>query len=140
MTTIAMGSHYTCLQLDHDKHGRPDPVMGMKNLRALFPTGTPDELNVVMFSTSGVHGTYTTIEEVEASIARYGDGATFDGDEPDDYVQPILTVLVMQPRLVCTRYGSVLVEAADIGWLKELRRLSWNALGRIGADEMVEIA
>jgi hypothetical protein len=59
----------------------------MAALRDFFPTGTANTMNFVLFSTSGVHGTYTTIEEIEASLTKYGTMAPKDEDEwPDDYL------------------------------------------------------
>jgi hypothetical protein len=91
---------------------------GMEALRQLFPTGEADELNAVLFSTSGVHGTYCTIEAVEAG----GD------DVPSD-----VTFCVIQPRIVCMRYGNVTpITPEDFAFLKRLRETSSKALAGIG--------
>jgi hypothetical protein len=66
---------------------------GMAALRECFPTGEPDKMNVVLFSTSGVHGTYTTIEDVEKNLSA---------DEE-------VTWLHLQPRKVTIRYGTCIL-------------------------------
>ena len=94
-------------------------------------------MNFVLFSTSGVHGMYTTIEEIEASILKYPDGPDPDGPDPDadDYHFPEVTVLIVQPRLVCLRYGCIPVTLADIPYLKRLRESSWCTVQKIGKGE-----
>lgn len=88
---------------------------GMAALRELFPDGEANDLNFVLFSTSGVHGTYATIEAVE--------------DEPAIG----LTFLVVQPRIVGMRYGNCEPKTPeDFAFLKKLRASSWRAVATIG--------
>ncbi len=103
---------------------------GMAALRAMFPTGEADEYNAVLFSTSGVHGMYTTIEEAEAVVLRG------NKDEDGEDWTPHVTFLIVQPRIVCLRYGNCEpVTVEDFAWLKQLRASSWKALMAIGRDE-----
>lgn len=83
---------------------------GMDALRELFPDGEANDLNFVMFSTSGTHGSYSTIEEVAASL---------ETDEPEK-----LTVLVIQPRVVRMLYSSIEITADDVPFLLKLRESS----------------
>ncbi|TPM89876.1 hypothetical protein [Mesorhizobium sp. B2-1-3A] len=83
---------------------------GMDVLRSLFPEGEANALNFVMFSTSGTHGSYLTIEEVAASLGS---------DEPSK-----LTVLVIQPRVVRLLYGEIEITADDVPYLQNLRESS----------------
>lgn len=84
---------------------------GMAALKAMFPTGDADAMNFVLFSTSGTHGSYRTLEEEEAEP---GSGVTF---------------MVVQPRLVITRYGVAYPESEeDFALLKKLRTTSREAL------------
>ncbi len=92
----------------------------MKELRELFPSGEADELNFVLFSTSGVHGHYDTIEDAEMYLEEHPSG------------KADLTVLVIHPRIVCLRYGTIKVGRYDIPWLKRLRESSWQAVQKIG--------
>jgi hypothetical protein len=115
------GAHYNIYQIRG----------GIDALKQLFPDGEANDLNIVLFSTSGVHGSYTTIEEIEAGLKKYGDD--FTGQEwPDDYPGNELTVLIVQPRIVCLRYGNITVRLADIPYLKKLRETSLAAVPKIG--------
>lgn len=106
----------------------------MKALRDWFgEDAKADEMNFVLFSTSGVHGSYSTIEDCENAMNGEGD----PDDEPigDDapYI-PEVTFLVVQPRIVCLRYGNCQPKNADdIAWLKKLRASSWKAVRTVGA-------
>jgi hypothetical protein len=106
-------------------------AQGMAGLRAMFPSGKADSMNVALFSTSGVHGTYTTIEEAEAGWRRG------NKDEDGEDWTPHVTFLIIHPRIVCLRYGNCAPQSADdFEFLKRLRASSWQALAEIGrADE-----
>jgi hypothetical protein len=95
-------------------------IRSMDDLRAIFPTGEADEMNWCLLSTSGVHGTYNTLDVVGRV-------------EDDGYAVPHeITVLVIQPRLVCMRPGHIPFEEADAPWL---RRLVSSSLAAIGASQ-----
>lgn len=101
------GGHYNTFGV-REGHGLPF-------LRSMFPDAQACELNLVLFSTSGVHGCYRTIEECDL-----GQDVTF---------------LVVQPRVVTTWHGNATIETeADRAFLKALRQSSWEAVRRIGAD------
>lgn len=118
--------HYSIQKL-----GPPDEAR--ETLKSIFPTGAEaDEMNLVLFSTSGVHGTYTTIEDIEESFKKYGD--TVEGGRPDDHSGDVLTVALLHPRLVCLRYGNMRVRPEDIEWLKTLRAKSREAFSLIGGN------
>lgn len=122
------GGHYNNFSI---KPGR-----GMEALHEWFPHAEANEMNFVLFSTSGAHGTYTTIEEIEASLTKYGENPDFDDDGwPDDYSDNELTVLIVQPRLCTVRHGLIPVTLADIPFLKALRLSSWDVVRKIGAKE-----
>lgn len=106
-------------------------------LQHFFPEGQVNELNFVLFSTSGVHGDYTTLEEIEESLQKYGDNPSFDTtdwneDWPDDYTQNEITFLLIQPRLVCMRYGNAKVTTDNIEFFKKLQRTSHEVVQQIG--------
>jgi hypothetical protein len=120
------GAHYNCYGISHAN----ERAHGMAALREFFPDGKADSMNVCLFSTSGVHGTYTTIEEAEAAVARG------DKDEDGEEFTPSVTFLVVQPRIVCTRHGNCYPRTADdFAFLKTLRQTSWDALAEIGKAE-----
>ncbi len=76
------GAHYSVFRL-------ASPYDGMAALRELFQEAKADDLNFCIFSTSGVHGHYCTIEQCEAG-------------EVND-----VTFLVVHPLMVTLRYGNV---------------------------------
>lgn len=122
------GGHYNIFA---GKDGR-----GVQFLRHFFPDGEANEMNFVLFSTSGVHGTYTTLEDIEHSLHKYGDGECVDEDDPpDDYYCPEVTYLVVQPRIVSMTYGNARVTLDDIPFLRRLRESSWKAAQSIGKAE-----
>ncbi len=94
-------------------------IKSIDELKRLFPQGIADPMNVVLFSTSGIHGSYTTIEE----LFKPGE----DGFVPDK-----ITVLVIHPRTVSMRYGEIKVAKEDLEYLEILRASSWNELQDIG--------
>lgn len=109
------GAHYNIFCIPESE--------GMKQLRQFFPDGEADELNFVLFSTSGVHGHYGTIEEVGVQ----------DPDAPDEPGPDDVTFVIIHPRLVCMRYGNAKPQGPeDIAFLKKLRESSWRAVQKIG--------
>lgn len=116
------GGHYN----NYGCHDRD----GMEALRTMFPEGDADELNAVLFSTSGVHGLYNTIEEAEQYVLKYQDGSE-PGDDCD--LVPDVTFLVVHPRLCTVRHGNCIPQNSDdIDFLKRLRESSWAAFSAIG--------
>lgn len=84
----------------------------MRLLRKLFPDGKANEGNFILFSTSGAHGHYCTIEDCE----RKKDVDT-------------VTFLVIKPRIVQVLYGNCRPESPeDFEFLKTLRESSREVL------------
>lgn len=93
---------------------------GMQALREKFPHGKADELNFVLFSTSGVSGSYTTIEESQAAFMESGGLVS-------------VTFVIVAPRIIRLEYGNCQPESAeDYAFLKSLRETSWAAVAGIG--------
>ena len=116
------GAHYNIFSTQRD--------MGMTGLRQMFPDGEANEMNFCLFSTSGVHGMYTTIEEAEETANRG------NKDEEGEEWTPEVTFLICHPRIVCMRYGNCNPETPDdFAFLKKLRQSSWDAVQKIGAPE-----
>lgn len=95
-----------------------NPDKGLEALRALFPAGKADGQGFVLFSTGGVHGSYRTLEQEELEP---GLGVCF---------------MVIEPRLVLTRYGVVYPKSGeDFIYLARLRETSWKAIGAVGGSK-----
>lgn len=106
------GAHYNIFSVNGPESN------AMHGLRQMFPEGEANELNFVLFSTSGVHGTYTTIEEAET----------------EEY--PSVTFLIVHPRIVGMRYGNCEPQTPeDWAFLKKLRETSWAVVQKIGRPE-----
>jgi hypothetical protein len=107
------GAHYNIFE-----------AKGMAALRQIFPEGQADEMNFCLFSTSGVHGSYCTIEKAEKAFKKKAH---------DDWECEV-TFLIVQPRLVCLRYGNCQPESLDdFVYLKKLRASSHKVVQKIGA-------
>jgi len=100
---------------------------GMAALREFFDDGKANELNQCLFSTSGVHGSYGTIEQAEREWLA---GCKYeDGEE----CIPAVTFLIVQPRICTVRHGNCQpTSAADFAFLKGLRQSSWDEFLKIG--------
>lgn len=108
---------------------RAKKVISVENLKTQFPGGVADELNFCLFSTSGVHGTYSTIEDVE----KYIGSVPQDKREGDDDRCDKVTFLVIRPRSLVFVYGNVLVVTqSDVDYLKKLRSTSTQIASNIG--------
>ena len=96
------GRHYTINSIDGD---------AMVILRDL----EPDDLNWVFLSTSGVHGSYTSLDEIEklwTAPDEYRKENYLGADEPlPDYDE--ITVVIVMPRMVTTFYGNAAVRSLD---------------------------
>ncbi len=125
------GGHYNTFGLAVEGMTRDD--LGMDALRELFPAGEADEYTLCLFSTSGVHGSYTTIEEAESpseEVLGY-----WEAEHPGEPYVARVTFLVLHPRVVTTRHGNCHPKTPDdFTFLKKLRQSSWNALASIGRD------
>ena len=85
---------------------------GMNVLRKTFPEAKADEKNFVLFSTGGIHGHHTSIEDSETEETK----------EP-------LTFLIIKPRIVQTSYGNCQpITPDDFQFLKKLRKSSREAI------------
>lgn len=114
------GAHYNTYMCEDED--------GMAALRKFFPGAKADDMNFVLFSTSGIHGMYTTIEKAECDFNR---GCK---DEDGEEITPHVTFLIVQPRIVCLRCGNCEPKSAeDFDFIKELRASSWAVIPTIGA-------
>jgi len=96
-----------------------DEIESMDALRVLFPGGKANSLNLIVFSTSGVHGTYSTIEDAENFLG---------GKEEEGEGSAAVTFLVLHPRTVTLRYGICYPgDQDDIDFLKMLRKSACDA-------------
>lgn len=95
--------HYCIFAIDQER--------GVEALRLLFPTGKCDDMNFVLFGTSGVHGTYGNTDQL------------FEDQTGKDKARGVdkITVLVVHPRLAGLRFGHIVVTPEDVEFLNGLR-------------------
>lgn len=93
---------------------------GMIALRTFFPYAKADTGNFCLFSTSGTHGSYLSIEDVENHL-------------PDEPLS--VTFVIVQPRIINMSYGNCLPRTVDdFVFLKKLRQSSWDIVQQIGRE------
>ena len=99
-------------------HYQNDKINDIDDLKSLFPKMKANSLNWCIFSTSGVHGSYFDLDEIEHSLKN-------NLNEYDTgYCDPILTVLVIKPRIVSLGWGNIEITLNDIPFLREIARSS----------------
>lgn len=101
--------------IDIQQHQNISKLNTIDDLKLIFPSGKADDLNMVRFSDSGVHGTYATIEDVEKALKT---------NDPEYEGEFRVTVLVIHPRIVSMKYGHIEITLDDIDYLKNLRASS----------------
>jgi hypothetical protein len=120
------GGHYNIFASTNNQE-----ILEIEALKEIFPEGKANELNFCLFGTSGVHGSYGSVEGLKQSVEKYGFDEIDDEKTVDleDYTTPWITFLVIHPRLVCLRYGNVRVTSMDdIAYLEKLRDSSAEAV------------
>lgn len=118
------GAHYNNFGC-HDKDG-------MEALRVLFPDGEACDEGFILFSTSGVHGRYDSIEDCQKWVDG-GQVAYDDQKDPEFLESSKVTFLVVQPRICCLRHGNCEPRTDDdFDFLKKLRLTSWAVMLNIG--------
>lgn len=77
-------------------------------------------LNWLFLSTSGVHGTYTDLDDIEASDAFRAakDGNTHESNSSSDSTTFIITAVIFRPRQCATVYGNARFHFDEIPWLR----------------------
>jgi hypothetical protein len=99
-------------------------IESLDELRELFTEATRFDLNWLVCSTSGVHGSYATLDQIEECLEGRGEYCHEADHEHDDW----LTVLVIQPRLVALRYGQIQITRDDIPFLRAAVSMSLQGM------------
>ncbi|WP_459503057.1 hypothetical protein [Bacillus sp. C1] len=89
----------------------------INQLKEIFPDGEANERNWCVLSTSGVHGSYTTLDDLEKDYAN--------GER-----EMSITVLVIMPRVVSMLYGHIDITISDIPYLRKLVSSSLKYIGK----------
>lgn len=96
-------------------HYEVEELRTMRDVKESFPLNRADHLNWLFCGSSGIHGTYRTLDEIEEIIR---------GDNPEtsalDNGKYYATVLVVHPRLCVLKYGEIQVGLPDVALLRRL--------------------
>jgi hypothetical protein len=127
-STIFTAAHYTISQ-----------IKTMDEIRQFWGDDPkPNELNWMIGSTSGVHGSYATLDQIEACFKDECDCP--DDEKTDDYHhRQEFTVLICRPRLVALTYGSIPVTLEELPYLRTIITRSLQAI-QGSQDENLEPA
>ncbi|HVQ45157.1 MAG TPA: hypothetical protein VMT30_09485 [Candidatus Saccharimonadia bacterium] len=96
----------------------------------------PNTLNYVLGSTSGVHGSYASLDDIEACFERTCDCEGGD-HEYDEEGRADFTVLLVRPRLVHLSYGHIEITRGDIPYLRLLITRSMEAIRESQAGNLI---
>lgn len=93
----------------------------LDDVKRIFPDGKCNTLNWFYASTSGVHGSYRTLDDLE----REWDNVDEESGKP----YRDITVQILMPRMVTVMYGSVEIKNKEgIQWLRNLVQSSLEAI------------
>jgi hypothetical protein len=74
-------------------------IKKISDLKTIFPEGKADDLNWAFLSTSGIHGSYISLDDLE----KDPDCAECVDEEGNCTI----TVLVLHPRMCCIKFGEM---------------------------------
>lgn len=93
----------------------------LDDVKLIFPDGKANKINWLYASTSGVHGSYRTLDELEKEWDEV------DEESKEPYRD--ITVQILMPRMVRVIYGEITLEKKeDIAWLRSLIKSSLDAM------------
>lgn len=131
-TLFGDGGHYSIMALGDED--------GMAKLREIFDGDVDYTMNWLVCSTSGIHGSYETLDQMFSKDRemhlREEDCADGCFDARGNYVRDVITVLVVQPRIVRTWYGSIWITRDDVAWLRDVVAKSLKGIARTQRKNM----
>jgi len=86
-------------ETNHTHYHVFDGLETIDDLKKIFPQGKADSLNWVFLSTSGIHGSYVSLDDLEKD-------PDFKEDI-DEEGNANITVLVVHPRMCCIKFGQM---------------------------------
>ena len=98
-------------------------LRSMREVKEIFPENKADHLNWLFIGTQGAHGTYASLDDIEAILR----GKDEDSKALSNGKYPI-TILVVHPRLCILKYGEISVGLKDIEWLRNIVGTTINAV------------
>jgi hypothetical protein len=120
-------------------HDQTSRINNIQELRDIFVDGVDYELNWLFLSTSGVHGTYQDLKDIERAILLGTICPDPETCECADCATMAITVLVVQPRRCNLMYGHIDILREDIPWLKEVVKKTIKGVLRSQADNIDDL-
>ncbi len=101
----------------------------MATVRSIFgdPIHADFTLNWCFCSTSGVHGSYSTLDDEQS---YFDDPVKFVKENGDEPYEPSITITIVKPRVVQIGSGSPYITEEDIPYLRELVRRTLTGVKR----------
>lgn len=118
--------------MSHYSIGTVDAITDLVEVFGADPR--PNAYQYLIGSTSGVHGSYTTLNEIEAC---YAGACDCEPDRHEGSQWRLFTVLLIQPRLVRLRYGVLDLDAAEIPYLRLLITRSMEVIRESQIDNCI---
>ncbi len=116
---------------DHGGHYHIYGFSSIDDIKRVFPEGKANKLNWFVASTSGVHGTYTTLDKIEKSLS-------LPIDDEERFTE--LTCLIIMPRMVCVTYGCIEVKSQEeVDFLRKLITSSIEQIAKTQAQNVTPI-
>lgn len=119
-------------------------IIELKNIQEVHDIFTEDvmyRLNWCFLSTSGIHGTYTTLQEIEDYLNKKEElDITCNKDcnnckMKDFDCSEYITILVVHPRTVTLKYGEMKITKEDIPKLRKYLINTIKKINDIYSDE-----
>ena len=118
--TLTLLPHYKVLHIEGTNDERWDWI------HQCFPEDKADAANLLMGSTSGMHGSYRTLDDLKREA--YEDGEPLEC--MPEHIEAF-TLLVIQPRLCLLHCGTIGIRSHDdIVWLRKLITASVKAFAK----------
>lgn len=99
------------------------------------------QMNWLVLSTSGVHGTYATLDQIEQNMIEDDEDPHYQERALDENgnIMYFITVLIIQPRRCTTYYGHVQIQRTDIPWLRQAVTESLAGIERSQRENVLKV-
>ena len=129
--TDRRSAHYNVYSLGSTEKER------WETLHKVFENG-PNEMNLLIGSTSGIHGSYVTLDDLENPNSEYRQEMEEEGFFIDD--EEAFTVLLIQPRLCSLMYGTIGIHSKeDFNWLRQIIDQSVQEIIRCQKENVLSV-
>lgn len=107
---------------------KKEGISEMQFIHRLFDNMSEEEFryNWIFFGTSGVHGRYTTLQELKDEISIFCREGSI---EPNEYTEPRITTIIFMPRIMRSYYADFAVTSMeDALYLQHLAQKTFDGI------------